>query len=136
MTEKIKRVVENDEFIAMMQRQVRALERRATDDPAILAQVIMLAQRLDEITNIVISRSAARYKIDPYAAPSAGEIARMLKMTKQSASERRKTGDRIDAERAMDIEPISKRERAARTRAARYAEETMASWLQRRDHTV
>lgn len=132
MTEQTPRVTENDDFIAMMQRMIRALERRAIDDPSVLAQVIMLAQRLAEIPNVVIATSAVRYSNNPMAAPSAGEIARLLGMTKQSASDRRKIGDRILTDRALGEVPMSQRERAARTRAARHAEDTLASWLERR----
>ena len=128
--------VENDDYVAMMQRMIRALERRAIEDPAILTHVILLAQRLSEITDVVIATSAARYSNDPYAAPSAGEIARMLKMTKQSASERRKRGDRTLFERQMGIETMAQRERAARTLAAKHAETTLSSWLTRRDEAA
>jgi hypothetical protein len=132
--DKPKRVTENADFIAMIQRMIRALEVRAVDDPSILAEVIMLAQRLAEIPNVVIATSAARYKADgPMAAPSAGEIAGLLGMTKQSASERRKVGDRILFERQMGEETIPQRERAARTRARKHAETTMAEWLDRRE---
>ena len=135
-TDKPARVTENHDYVAMMQRMVRGLERRAVEDPAILAQVILLAQQLAEIPNVVIATSAVRYGHNPYAAPSAGEIARLLGMSKQSASERRKTGDRIIAERAMGIETMSQRDRAARTKAANHAAEQMADWLQRRDSRV
>lgn len=127
------RVTENDDYVAMLQRMIRRLEDRAVADPAMLSQVIMLAQRLAEIPNVVIATSAARYSSDPLSAPSAGEIAAMLGMKKQSASDRRKIGDRILFERQMGVDTMPQRERAARTRAARHAEETLAGWLQRRD---
>ena len=128
-----KRVTENDDYVAMMQRMIRGLERRAIDDPAMLAQVILLAQQLAEVPNVVISVSATRYSTDPYSAPSAGEIGRLLGMSKQSASERRKLGDRTLFERSMGEETIPQRERAARTRAAKHAADTLKSWLTRRD---
>jgi hypothetical protein len=128
-----KRVTENDDFIAMIQRMIRALENRAIDDPAILAQVIMLAQRLAEVPNVVIAKSSAAYSIDPRRAPSMGEIADLLGMKKQSASDRKKIGERILFERSMGEDTIPQRERAARTRAARHAEDTMADWFARRD---
>lgn len=129
---KPRRVTEDDQYVAMLQRMIRGLERRAIDNPAILAQVLLLAQQLSEVTNVVIATSAARFSNDPFSAPSAGELARMLKMSKQSASERRKTGDRILFERAMGVETMPQRERAARTKATNYAEEKLASWLERR----
>lgn len=128
--------VENDDYVAMMQRMIRALERRAIEDPAILMHVILLAQRLSEITDVVIATSAARYSNDPYSAPSAGEIGRMLNMSKQSASERRKRGDRTLFERQVGIETMARRERAARTLAAKHAETTLSSWLTRRDEAA
>lgn len=127
-----KRVTEHADFVAMIQRMVRALEARAIDDPTILAEVIMLAQRLAEIPNVVIALSSAQHKIDARSAPSAGEIARLLGMTKQSAGERGKVGQRILFERSMGEDTIPQRERAARTKARRHAETTMAEWLARR----
>lgn len=134
--DKVKRVVENDEFVAMLQRMIRALEQRAVNDPAMLAQVIMIAQRLAEIPNVVISTSAARYAMNPYRAPSAGEIARLLGMAKQSVADRRKLGDRVLMERAMGEDTVPQRERLARTLAAKHAETELSAWLERRDTTV
>jgi hypothetical protein len=130
------RVTENDDYVAMMQRMIRGLEKRAIDDPAILAQVILIAQQLAEIPNVVIATSAARYSNDPYSAPSAGELARLLGMSPQGASQRRARGDRTIFERQMGIETMPQRERAARTRAARHAETTLSSWLTRRDEAA
>jgi len=129
-------VLEDDQFVAMVQRHIRTLEERAVANPAILAQVIMLAQRLSEITNVVIAKSATRYSINPMSAPSMKEITRMLSMQPQSGTDRRKLGDRVLFERAMGEGTITQRERAARTRAARHADSTLASWLQRRDSAV
>lgn len=123
----------NDEYVAMLQRMIRGLERRAIDDPAILPQVVMLAQQLSEITDVTIATSATRYASNPFSAPSAGELARLLKMTKQSASERRKRGERTIFERQMGVETMPRRERAARTRARNYADEQLASWIERRE---
>lgn len=125
---------QNADYIAMLQRMIRALEVRAIDDPSILAEVIMLSQQLSEITNVVIATSAARYQSEgPMAAPSAGEIARLLGMSKQGAAARRKLGDRTLFERQMGEVRMATRERAARTKARNYAEETMGDWLSRRE---
>jgi hypothetical protein len=127
--------VENDKYMAMMQRMVRALERRAIDDPAMLAQVLVLAQQLNEITNVVIATSADAYRADPFKAPSMMEIARMLGMTKQSASDRRKIGDRIIGERLAMLGVTgmtqARRERNARQAAAKHAAETMPTYTGR-----
>lgn len=125
--------VEDDKFVEMIQRNIRALEERAVDNPVILAQVIMLAQRLSEITNVVIAQSATRYSINPMSAPSMKELARMLKMEPSSASQRRKLGDRVLFERSMGQETMTQRDRAAQTRAANHADESLASWLERRE---
>jgi hypothetical protein len=127
------RVTENDQYVAMLQRMIRGLERRAIEDPALLAQVILLAQQLAEVPNVVIATSRTRYAADVFSAPSAGEIARLLGMSKQSASERGKLGERVLFERAMGQETMPQRERAARTRAARHAEETLQGWIERRE---
>lgn len=127
------RVTEDEDYVAFVQRAVRGLERRAIENPAILAQVIMIAQQLAEIPNVVIATSAARFAQDPFRAPSAGELGRMLGMKKQSVSERRKVGDRIIFERQMGVETMAQRERAARTRAARHADEMLAEFIERRD---
>lgn len=127
--------IENDEFVAMMQRMIRALERRAINDPAMLAQVLVLAQQLNEITNVVISQSADAYAIDPYKAPSMMEIARLLGMAKQSASDRRKVGQRIIAARlalaGLADFSQARRERAAREAAAKHAAEAMPEYTGR-----
>jgi len=130
--EKEKRVTENADYIAFLQRGIRGLEARAIDDPSILAEVIMLAQRLAEIPNVVIATSAARYSNDPYSSPSANEISAVLGMSPQAVSQRRKIGDRTLFERQVGEETIPQRERIARTLARKYAEDTMAAWLQRK----
>lgn len=133
MAKRAKRTIENDEFVAMVQRMHRALERRAIDDPTILVQMIMLAESLSASVNVVIATSAAKYAMDRYAAPSAGEIAALLGTSKQAVSDRRKRGDRELFDRQMSTEPMSRRERLARTAAQAYADELLAGWLSRRD---
>lgn len=135
-TAKTKKTVETVEFIAMMQRQIRALERRVVDDPANLAHVLLLAQQLSEVVNVTISESAERYALDPRNAPSMAECASILGIKKQSASDRRKIGDRIREERlaAAGVESFAaaKRERAARQAATEYAEQAAPEWAQAR----
>lgn len=126
-----KRTVENDDFVAMVQRMHRALERRAIDDPTILLQMIMLAEGLSASVNVVIATSAAKYAMNRYAAPSAGEIAGALGMSKQAVSDRRKRGDRELFDRQMSAEPMSRRERLARTAAQAHADQHLGSWLAR-----
>lgn len=129
-------VRDTDEIVASVQRQIRALEERAMDDPAVLAQIIMLAQRLAEIPNVVIAVSSDSYKADQMAAPSMQEIARLLGMKPQSAHDRLKIGERIIEDRlsAAGVQTMTaaKRERTAREAAAKHAAETMPEWATRR----
>jgi translation initiation factor 6 (eIF-6) len=135
MATKEKRTIENDEYVAMMQRMIRSLERRAINDPSMLAQVLLLVQQLNEVTNVVIAESADAYAIDPFKAPSMMEIARMLGIKKQSASDRRKVGQRILAGRlaaaGLGNFTQARRERAARKAAAQHAAETMPEYTAR-----
>lgn len=125
---------ENDQYVAMMQRMIRALERRAIDDPAILAQVLLLAQQLSEVVNVVVATSAEKYSRDPYSSPSMAECAAILGIKKQSASDRRKLGERTIAERLAAAGAVSfsaaKRERAARAAAAQHAEQAAPVWAE------
>jgi hypothetical protein len=129
---KHRRATEDEDYVTMVERMIRALERRAEENPAILPRVIRAAQRLSDVPDVVIARCAVRYAQDPYSSPSAGEIARLLEMKKQSVSERRKRGDRVIFERQMGQDTLTQREREARTRAAQHADTTLESWLTRR----
>lgn len=129
-----KRPVEDADFLAMLQRQLRALEVRALNNPEVLAAVVdVLQPRLAEIPNAVIAQCSARYADDPRSAPSAGEIARLLGISAPAASQRAARGERILFERSMGEGSIPQRERAARTKAQRRAADQLAGWLARRD---
>jgi hypothetical protein len=101
------RTVEGDEYVSMMFRMIRALEARTIEDPALLTHVIALAQRLAEVVNVSIAANAERYAVDPKLGASMMECARLLGITKQSASERRTRGDSIMAER-LDAAGVTK----------------------------
>jgi len=130
------RVTEDADFLRMMWRMVRALEARSIDRPENLSQVIALAQRLAEVPNVVIATSAARHAVNPYSSPSMGEISRLLGMTKQSASDRRKIGDRVIGERVAAAGAVqfaeAKRETAAIDAARDHAVTVLADFLARR----
>lgn len=136
MSTKTRRVTEDDQYVAMMQRMIRGLERRAIEDPQLLAHVLMLAQQLGEVTNVVIHESAERYQANPFSSPSAGEIARLLGMSKQAASKRRERGREIAAARLSAAGAVSfaaaRAEKAARQRAAAHARQAMPTWAERR----
>lgn len=127
---------ENDRYVSMVARMVDALERRATDDPSILPEVSLLAERFGEIIPAVVATSAARYKQDPRRAPSAGEISRLMGVTPQSISETRKKGDRVLSDRVMGETTVRRRDRIARTLARKSADSVLASWLERKDAEV
>lgn len=127
--------VENGDFVAMLWRMIRALEARAIEDPELLTQVVALAQRLAEVTNVVIAANADRYAIDPRRGASMAECARVLGISKQSASERRARGvaimgDRIDRAGAASFAE-AQRERAAITAAAQHAVTNLAEYRSR-----
>lgn len=87
--------VEDEQYVLMLLRMIRALEARAIERPEIVPLVLVAAQRLDEITNVVIATSADRYKINPAWSPSMSEIARVLGISVPAASQRRKNGNEI-----------------------------------------
>ena len=128
---------EDDQFIAMLQRNIRALEARAIADPSILAQVLMLAQRLAEIPNVVIAVSSDTYKVDQYAAPSMREIAAVLGMKPQSAWDRLNKGEATIETRLEELGlgslTAAKKEKKSREYAAKHAAETMPEWQERRN---
>lgn len=124
---------ENDRFVAMVVRMVDSLERRLMDDPSVLVDVDLLAERFAELVPAVIAYHAARYAQNPRLSPSAGEIAALMGTKKQSISERRKKGDRVLMERMLGEPTVRRRDRVARTVARKHADATLASWLERKE---
>jgi hypothetical protein len=127
-------VTENDKFVAMMQRMIRALERRAIDDPAMLPLIVMLEKRLTEVANVVVATSAAKYGRNPLSSPSMLECAKLLQIGKSSISQRRAIGDRILAER-LEAQGVTSfaaaaRERKAREDARKLATEAAPKWAE------
>lgn len=102
-----KHVTENDAFLRMVFRQLRALEVRAIDDPAILLQVLGLAARMDEIINVAIAVNAERYRRDPLSAPSQAECGKVLGVTKQAAGQRAERGRKVIARRLAAAGAVS-----------------------------
>lgn len=130
------RVTEDAEFLAFTWRMVRALEARAIDNPEMLIQVVALQQRLAEVPNVVIAVNAERFAIDPRSGLSMGECARILGISKPSASERRTRGRGVIEERlrAAGAARFSEahRERAAIKAAAEHAVASLAEYRARR----
>lgn len=127
--------IEDTEFVAMMWRMARATEARTIENPEMLTQVIALAQRFAEIVNVAIAANAERYQIDPRRGASMMECARLLGISKQSASERKARGvavmgERIDAAGAARFSE-AKRERQAIEAAAEHAVTNLADYRAR-----
>jgi len=117
-----KHTTENADFLLMFRRMIRALEDRAIDDPAILAEIAGvlvdggsgqrvggLLQRLEEVVDVAIATNADRYARDPFTGASMAECARILGMSVPGASKRRAKGNlmilaRIEAAGAAILE--------------------------------
>lgn len=128
--------IDNSEFGEMLMRMIRAWEARVVDDPAMLAQNVMIAQRMNEITNVAIAANAERYARDPRAGASMAECARILGISKPAASERRARGvavmsDRIDKAGALRFAEAL-RERQALTEARDHAVVYLSDYAARR----
>lgn len=129
-----KRATENADYVAMVARMIRGLETRAQADPSILAEVTRLVVRVAEIPNVVIAVSSARHLDNPRSAPSAGEIAAVLDISKQAASDRAKRGERTLFERSMGEGILTTAERRQRTIDERErVAAVLADWLARKE---
>jgi hypothetical protein len=117
--------IDDEEYIEMVWRMVRALEARAIGNPALLPQVIALAQRLAEVTQVTIAANAARHSIDARKGASIAECAALMGVSRQAAQQRRAIGDRIMADRVAAAGAVpfaeAKRERQAIHAAAEFA---------------
>lgn len=129
-------VVEDQDYMLMLMRMIRAAEYRATQNPEMLPQLVLGAQRLAEAANVAIAVNAERYAVNPYSAASMGECARVLGISKQSASERRARGQevidrRVDAAGATRFSEAA-RERDAVQAAAEHARTNLVDFVERR----
>lgn len=127
--------VEDHEYLEMLWRMVRALEARAANNPEMIIQMIALVERLAEAVNVAISISADRYALDPMLGASAGEIARLIGVSKQAVSQRRERGRtamdaRIEAAGGTKFSEAA-REREAIAAAAQHAEQAMPEYRAR-----
>jgi hypothetical protein len=127
------RVTEDREFVAMLGRMIRRMEQRLINDPSCLPEVIELGQALMDAPNVAIAMNAARYSSDPFSAPSANELARLLDVARQTVQDRRKKGDKIIFERQMGVGVLRVSQRQAATLAAKRADEALSAWLERKD---
>lgn len=127
--------VEDHDYLEMLWRMVRALESRAASNPEMIIQMIALDQRLAEACNVAIAISAERFATDPKLGASAGEVARLMGISKQSVSERRARGravmdERIEAAGAARFSEAA-REKAAIGKAEEHAVTSLAEYRAR-----
>lgn len=117
------RITEDTDFVAMVYRQIRALELRAIERAEILPQVLGLAQRLNEVVNVAIAANAERYALDPMLGASRNECAKVLGVSPQAAGQRKQLGEqimrqRLEAANAARLGDKRASAEAARERAA------------------
>lgn len=117
--------IDDEEYIEMVWRMVRALEARAIGNPALLPQIVALVQRLSEVTQVTIAANAARHAVDARKGASIAECAALMGVSRQAAQQRRAIGDRIMSDR-IDAAGATRftearREKAAIAAAAEFA---------------
>lgn len=131
-----KHVIDDADFGEMLMRMIRAWERRVIDNPEMLAQNELMVQRFREITSVAIAANAERYAADPRRGASMAECARILGISKPSASERRARGVAIMGERIDRAGAIrfaeAKRERDALAAAHAHAASELDAYRTRR----
>ena len=94
-----KHPIDDEDYGLFLLRAIRAWEARVIDNPELLATNEVMVARFREITNVAIAANAERYALDPRRGASMAECARILKISKPSASERRARGVAIMGER-------------------------------------
>lgn len=127
--------ITDEEYGQFLMRAIRAWEARVIENPEMLGQNEMMIQRFKEITNVVIAANAERYALDPALGASMAECARILGISKPSASERRARGvakmaERIDRAGAIRFSE-ARREREALTAAHDHAVVQLADYRAR-----
>jgi predicted DNA-binding protein YlxM (UPF0122 family) len=101
-----KRVVETEEYVAMLHRMVNALARRLSDDPVGLVHVEPLRDHLRDAMNIAIAVNQEKPR-----GYSFGELAAILGTRRESVYERAAKGRKLLAEMRERLGVISLRER-------------------------
>jgi hypothetical protein len=127
--------IDDAEYGQFLMRAIRAWEARVIENPEMLGQNEMMRQRFAEITNVAIAANAERYAIDARRGASMAECARILGISKPSASERRARGvaimaDRIDKAGAVRFAE-AQRERQALSAAREHAVDQLAAYRAR-----
>lgn len=128
--------MDDEEFAAALLRMLRAWEVRVIENPEMLPLHLQLQQRCTEIVNVAIAVNAERFAVDPRRGASMAECARILGISKPSASERRARGvatmgDRVDRAGAARFAE-AQRERAAIAAARVAAVENLSDYRSRK----
>lgn len=128
--------IDDDEFAAGMLRMLRAWEARVIENPEMLTLHLEIQRRCAEIINVAIAVNADRYAVDPRRGASMAECARILGISKPSASERRARGvatmgERVDRAGAVRFAE-AQRERQALAAARVVAVDQLAEYRARR----
>ena len=128
--------IEDADYAAYVMRVLRAWEARVIDNPEMLTAHLAIQARAAETINVAIAVNADRYAVDPRSAMSMGECARILGISKPSASERRARGvaimgDRIDRAGAARFAE-ARREREQLAAAAAAAVDDLSAYRARR----
>lgn len=133
-----KHTIDDADYAEMMMRMVRAWERRVIENPEMLPLNEAILARLAEVTNVAIAANAERYAVDKRRGVSMTECARILDISKPSASARRARGvaimaDRIDrAGAARFAEAKREREQLAAAAAADHVVTALDAYRARR----
>lgn len=130
-----KHPIDDEDYGLFLMRAIRAWEARVINNPELLAQNETMLQRFREITNVAIAANAERYALDPRRGASMAECARILGISKPSASERRARGvatmaDRIDRAGAIRFSE-AKREREQLAQAHEQAVTYLSDYRER-----
>lgn len=92
----VRRTVSDADFLAMLLRHIRTLERRVCLNPEGLADLIAAAQRLDEVADIAVAVTTQLNRRDITIGLNGVEVGAVLGCSKQAAAKRRERGlDRL-----------------------------------------
>lgn len=100
-----KRVVETEDYIAMLHRMIEALARRLADDPVGLVHVEPLREHLRDAMNTAIAINQGKPR-----GYSFGELAKILGIKRESVYERAIKGRTLLAEMRTRLGVVSLRE--------------------------
>lgn len=112
-----KHTIDDTDYGMFLLRAIRAWEARCIENPEMLTTNVMLAQRFNEIVDVVIAANAERYATDPRRGASMLECARILGMVNAKGEVKKST---ISYHRARGVAIMA--ERIDRAGAVRFSE--------------